>query len=195
MTMRWNRTAWLLSFAGLLLSLPVAAGQAYRMDLVGGMALRSTVGDRVQLDSPGGGLQLDFGRHLGAGFWLLGSLSWTRFGGGPAEEKCSSCPQTETADTFVTGLLVRYALPFSGFEMFVQAGPGYLVDILDRSGDNGENAPAGFHQQPAFVGGLGLGFSLTRDVSLGLRVNALFGTELDAMSMGCYAGYRFSYER
>jgi hypothetical protein len=169
---------------------PAAGEEAYLTDLAGRLTLRSEVGDHAELDSPGGGLRLDFGRHVGHGFWLLGTMAWTHVGGKKLEE-CNDCVQTETADSVVTGLGFRYVLPIPKMEMFLQAGFGYVVDILDRHKPDGEDHPVGLHGQLAFAGSIGLGFEIVSDVQVGFKVDTLLGSRLDALSLGCYTGLRY----
>jgi hypothetical protein len=190
MKMRWCCFGITPVCVSLLCSFPAAAGQAYRTDLVGGMTLRSAVSDQARLDSPGGGVRLDFGRHLGYGLWLLGTVAWTRIDGASFED-CPDCIQTDSANSVLAGMMLRYILPLPDVEMFIQAGPGFLVDILLHSSTDGEDPSAGLNRQAAFVGSIGLGFALSRDFTIGFRADTLLGQDLDALSLGCYAGYLF----
>jgi hypothetical protein len=156
------------------------------------MTIRSGVGGEVELDSPGGGLRLDFGRHLAHGFWLLGTFSWSHIGAAEIEA-CADCARPDAADSLVTGFVLRYTFPFPDVEMYLQAGPGFLIDIVGRRGGEGDDARTGFHQQAAFLGSLGLGYEIAPDFVLGFRVDTLLGSDLDALSLSGYAGYRFEW--
>ncbi|MBW1809433.1 MAG: hypothetical protein JRJ19_14820 [Deltaproteobacteria bacterium] len=172
------------------LSQPVNANDdRYRTELIGSMMLRSEVGAQVPLDSPGGTLRFDFGRHLGANFWFLASLAWARINGGSAQD-CSECIEAQTSDSMIGGLGFRYVFPVTEMEIFVQAGVGYLLDIVDQSGD-GARPPMGFNNQVAFLGSFGAGYGLTDYLTVGIRFDTLLGADLDAINIGCYTGMNF----
>ena len=174
----------------LVFAFPALSGDAFMTDLVGSLTLRSQVAGQVELDSPGGGIRLDFGRHIGQGFWLLGTMGWAQVGGKKIED-CPDCIQTDSANSLLGGLGFRYVLPIPDMEMFLQAGFGYVVDILDHQKDNGKDPPAGLHGQLAFAGSIGLGFEIASDVQVGFKVDTLLGSDLDALSLGCYTGLRY----
>jgi hypothetical protein len=173
-----------------LAAAPVFGEEAFMTDLSGSLTLRSQVGGEAELDSPGGGLRLDFGRHVGNGFWLLGSMGWAHLGG-KHQSNCPECIQTDTADSLLGGLGFRYVLPIPDLEMFLQAGFGYVIDILDRHKDDGKDAPAGLHGTLAFAGSIGVGFEVFEDVQVGVKMDTLLGSDLDALSLGCYTGLRY----
>jgi hypothetical protein len=185
-----KRAGCLALLVSLLIAAPAPAKDAYLTDLAGGLTLRSQVGGEVELDSPGGGLRLDFGRHVGCGFWLLGTMGWAHVNGKKIAE-CAGCIQTQTADSLVAGLGFRYVLPIPDMEMFLQAGFGYVIDILDREEEDGRDHPVGLHGQLAFAGSIGLGFEIVEDVQVGFKVDTLLGSHLDALSLGCYTGLRY----
>jgi hypothetical protein len=166
-----------------------ASDERYRTELVGSMMLRSEVGAQVPLSSPGGTLRFDFGRHLGADFWFLASLAWARSKGG-ATRDCQECIEAQTSDSMIGGLGFRYVFPVTEMEIFVQAGVGYLLDIVDQSGD-GDSPPMGFNNQVAFLGSFGAGYGLTDYLTIGLRFDTLLGADLDAINIGCYTGMNF----
>jgi hypothetical protein len=180
----------LAATAVLLAAAPVLGEESFMTDLAGSLTLRSQVGGEAELDSPGGGLRLDFGRHVGHGFWLLGTMGWAHLGGKRVTD-CPDCLQTETADSLLGGLGFRYVLPIPEMEMFLQAGLGYVIDILDRQKDNGKDAPAGLHGTLAFAGSIGVGFEIMKDVQVGFKMDTLLGSDLDALSLGCYTGLRY----
>ena len=185
-----KRIGCLAAVIALLLAFPALSENAFMTDLAGSLTLRSQVGGEAELDSPGGGLRLDFGRHVGHGFWLLGTMGWARVGGKRIAD-CPDCIQTETANSLLGGMGFRYVLPIPDMEMFLQVGFGYLVDILDREMDDGKDHPAGLHGQLAFAGSVGLGFEIVDDIQVGFKVDALLGSDLDALSLGCYTGLRY----
>jgi len=180
----------LAAIAALMAAMPAFCEEAFLTDLAGSLTLRSQVGGEVELDSPGGGLRLDFGRHVGHGFWLLGSMGWAHLGGKHRSD-CPECIQTETADSLLSGMGFRYVLPIPDLEMFIQAGLGYVIDILDRQQDDGRDAPAGLHGTLAFLGSVGVGFEVVEDVQVGFKLDTLLGSDLDALSLGCYTGLRY----
>ncbi len=181
---------YLAATAFWLVAFPAVSEEAFLTDLGGSLTLRSQVAGEARLDSPGGGLRLDFGRHVGHGFWLLGTMGWAHTSGERIED-CPDCIQTQTADSLLWALGFRYVLPIPGMEMFLQAGLGYLVDVLDREKDDGRDHPAGLNGQPAFAGSIGLGFEIVEDVQIGFKVDTLLGSHLDALSLGCYTGLRY----
>jgi hypothetical protein len=185
-----RRIGCLAAISVLLAAFPVFSEEAFLTDLGGSLTLRSQVAGEARLDSPGGGIRLDFGRHVGHGFWLLGTVGWAHLGGKRIED-CPDCIQTQTADSLLGGLGFRYVLPIPEMEMFLQAGLGYLIDILDREKDDGRNHPAGLNGQLAFAGSIGLGFEIVEDLQVGFKVDTLLGSHLDALSLGCYTGLRY----
>ena len=183
-------TGCLAAIALFMAAFPLHAEEAFMTDLAGSLTLRSQVGGEAELDSPGGGLRLDFGRHVGHGFWLLGTMGWAHLGGKRVAD-CPQCIQTETADSLLGGLGFRYVLPIPDVEMFMQAGFGYVIDIVDRQKDNGKDHPAGLHGTLAFAGSVGVGFEVYKDVQVGIKMDTLLGSDLDALSLGCYTGLRY----
>jgi hypothetical protein len=180
----------------LLLSLTVRpvtarAGSDYLADLVGGMNSRSGASaSQARFDSPGSGLRIDFGRELGAGISLIGSLGWTRLVAGKAEQ-CIDCVQTDSANTLVLGLNVRYNFPLSRGEVFLQGGIGYLFDILRRSGGLDGQPPVDLKRQFVFQSCLGMGFRIFGKVFLGGRIDSRIGSGLTETALGGYLGVRF----
>jgi hypothetical protein len=193
--------------ASCLASSPCAADQVYLTDLVGGLTLQASKSDSEHMSAPSGALRIDFGRELGAGFWLLGSLSWSPADWeGPAtssqdqalddEEDASKAdkskdqallePASYRVDSLLAAATFRYTLPIPQFEMYVQMGPGVVFDLMDR--------PDGFdgRKQAVMAMGLGLGFETFEDVYAGFRADTLFGSERNEMSLGAYVGIRFS---
>lgn len=185
-----RRIGCLAAIVALMAAFPVFSEEAYMTDLAGSLTLRSQVGGEAELDSPGGGIRLDFGRHVGHGFWLLGTMGWAHLGGKRIAE-CPECIQTETADSLLGGLGFRYVLPIPEMEMFLQAGFGYVIDIVDRQMDNGKDHPSGLHGTLAFSGSIGVGFEVIKDVQVGFKMDTLLGSDLDALSLGCYTGLRY----
>jgi len=187
--------AWchiLVSLAFLAMNLFPAASRAeprFFTDLSGGLTVREELRDTTPL-SPGPGLRLDFGRQLGSGFALLGTLAWYRLGGGD-EEPCYDCLQTETANTLLGGMLLRYSFPLTRAEFYVQFGAGGLFDIVSHTGGLDGEGRTGFGKQLAFINGFGLGFPLSTGWVLGGRLDTLLGDNLKAVTFSGFGGYRF----
>jgi len=173
-------------------SFSLAADEVILTDLVGGLTFQASLPDAQDLDPPGAALRADFGSHLGAGFWLVLSLAWSSMDGQPFSEECGArC--LKDADTLMAGAQLRYTLPFDEVEMYLQAGPGYLVDLLELHQVDDDVVPWSFNQQAVFLLSTGVGFRVYRNLYLGVRTDVLLGSGRDELNLGLWAGYRFHY--
>jgi hypothetical protein len=176
----------------LMSSFPVAADEIFLTDLVGGLTFQAAMPDTQELDPPGTALRTDFGSHLGYGFWFLITLAWSSMDGQPLDEQCGiRC--VKDADTLMAGVMLRYTLPFEDLEMYVQMGPGYLVDLLELHEVANDVVPWSFNEQAVFLLSTGLGVRVYENFYLGVRTDVLLGSERDELNLGLWAGYRFHF--
>ncbi|MBN2493198.1 MAG: hypothetical protein JXR96_01300 [Deltaproteobacteria bacterium] len=171
----------------LCLSCPATAGADLVIDLSGGVTFRPDVEHRKTI-FPGGGIHLDAGYDLGLGFSAMGVVWWDRQVG--MEEQCYDCPRVDALDTLVTAVALRYTLPVPWLEIYLQAGPAFVLDVVEETGGWSGEQSLLFHRA-VFVGSAGLGIEIVSFLVVGLRFDSLVGADTHLLGACAYTGLRF----
>ncbi|MBN2499102.1 MAG: hypothetical protein JXR96_31225 [Deltaproteobacteria bacterium] len=170
-------------------------GVTYLAELGCGLSFRSDLPAELGGLEPGAFLRTDFGRHLGAGFYLLGTLAWSQQAASGDLEACEGpdCPDMRASkvDSLLFGLSVRYALRFEAWEIFAQAGLGGMLDLVDGQALGSDERRMSLDARAVFMGSLGFDIFLGDAFFAGLRSDGVMSVEIYASNLLVFGGTRF----